>query len=504
MLSAFLLTVATFAVAAANAAQTRLSPPPYLNGLSVNGSVFEPYNTSSFVPLEDLSLLSITDFTTLRHPVFPQHSVRVKKSNFCDGSVAAYTGYIDVQARHLFFYFFESRHDPDTDDVLFWTNGGPGCSSSSGVFMELGPCKLNSPTNLTYNPYSWNERANVFFIDQPVGVGFSYAEYGETVTTTPEAAKDVAAFVAIFFEHFSKFKGRGFHMAGESYGGRYIPVFASAVYDQNTKLIEAGMTPINLTSIMIGNGLTNWATMIPSYYEIQCSNPLAAPVQDISTCVRMKQALGRCEDMLKTSCLDKFESIDCNGALLFCLAELDAPYYARNYNPYYLGRQCDGGVDDTMCYPITKDISAYLSRTDIRTLLGVDPSVPQTWVGCKKEIFDAFLAKQDELFQTQLYIAALLERGVRALIYVGANDYVCNWCAVTFDFMCPFCEWTGQDKFAAQPLIDWYVDGEIAGATRSSGNFTFASIYGAGHLAPYDKPKASMEMINRWMANQEL
>lgn len=36
--------------------------------------------------------------------------------------------------------------------------------------------------------------------------------------TTEEAAKDVAAFVAIFFEHFTKFRGRAFHMAGESYG----------------------------------------------------------------------------------------------------------------------------------------------------------------------------------------------------------------------------------------------------------------------------------------------
>jgi len=37
-------------------------------------------------------------------------------------------------------------------------------------------------------------------------------------STTEEAAKDIAAFVAIFFENFSKFKGRAFHMAGESYG----------------------------------------------------------------------------------------------------------------------------------------------------------------------------------------------------------------------------------------------------------------------------------------------
>lgn len=34
--------------------------------------------------------------------------------------------------------------------------------------------------------------------------------------------------------------------------GRYIPAFASYVYDANARLIEAGATPINLDSIMIG------------------------------------------------------------------------------------------------------------------------------------------------------------------------------------------------------------------------------------------------------------
>ena len=34
--------------------------------------------------------------------------------------------------------------------------------------------------------------------------------------------------------------------------GRYIPVFAAEIYDQNTKLVDAGLTPINLTSVMIG------------------------------------------------------------------------------------------------------------------------------------------------------------------------------------------------------------------------------------------------------------
>ena len=38
-----------------------------------------------------------------------------------------------------------------------------------------------------------------------------------TQDSTLEAAQDIAAFVAIFFEHFTKFRGRPFHMAGESY-----------------------------------------------------------------------------------------------------------------------------------------------------------------------------------------------------------------------------------------------------------------------------------------------
>ena len=102
-------------------------------------------------------------------------------------------------------------------------------------------------------------------------------------STTEEAAKDIAAFVAIFFAHFSKFEGRGLHLSGESYAvrsvleidhkygrqiyitqGRYLPVFASAIYDQNPLLVEAGLHPINLTSVIIGNGFTDWPTMMSS------------------------------------------------------------------------------------------------------------------------------------------------------------------------------------------------------------------------------------------------
>ena len=164
-------------------------------------------------------------FTRFEHPLFPRHSVRVKESRFCDGAVRcvspprtqvylssrgsnltrpasrAYTGYIDVETRHLFFYFFESRRDPDADDVVFWINGGPGGSSAIGLFMEhgersslwrdlyvayadrvsLGPCRASGPNSTERFEHSWNEYANVLFVDQPVGTGFSYADHGEYV-----------------------------------------------------------------------------------------------------------------------------------------------------------------------------------------------------------------------------------------------------------------------------------------------------------------------------------
>ena len=51
------------------------------------GTKFDSYDAELFAPLEDLSLLSTTEFTTLGHPAFPKYDVRIKKSNFCDGTV---------------------------------------------------------------------------------------------------------------------------------------------------------------------------------------------------------------------------------------------------------------------------------------------------------------------------------------------------------------------------------------------------------------------------------
>ncbi|EMD33573.1 hypothetical protein CERSUDRAFT_117687 [Gelatoporia subvermispora B] len=462
--------------------------------------VSDVHDIRKFVPLGSLTNIPSTEFTVLDHPLFPHHSVRIKKSSLCDGAPPAYTGYIDNEARHLFFYFFESRSDPDKDEVIFWTNGGPGGSSAFGLFMELGPCRVITSDNVTSNPFSWNANANIFFVDQPIGVGFSYAEHGEAVDNSIDAGRDIAIFSAIFFEHFTKFQGRAFHMAGESYGGRYIPVFAAQLLELNENLVEAGITPVNLSSVMIGNGCTEWPSMTSSYYNMQCQNISVPPIQDIKTCVAMKHRLSLCEKMM-ARCDVAFNPIDCEATTQYCYELLMTPLVESGYNPYDISELCDGPFKETLCYPITRQIETFLNRPDIQLKLGIDDAARNYSLG-NHDVGLAFERRHDDIFPTQYYIASLLERGIRALIYVGANDWICNW--IGNERMTLGLEWSGRDEFVSQPLQKWQVDGHAVGLTRSAGPLTFATLFGAGHMVPYNKPKESLELVKRWLASEAL
>ena len=92
--------------------------------------------------------------------------------------------------------------------------------------------------------------------------------------------------------------------------GRFLPVFASVIYDQNTRLVNAGLEPINLASLMlgilrsnsdspacvdtvIGNGLTDSLTMTLARYDMMCTKTSLDPILDIGTCVSLKKTASR-------------------------------------------------------------------------------------------------------------------------------------------------------------------------------------------------------------------
>jgi hypothetical protein len=75
----------------------------------------------------------------------------------------------------MFFWYFESRKNTKKAPLSLYLGGGPGASSLGGATMENGPCYINADSNsTTLNPWSWNNKVNMLYVDQPVQVGFSY------------------------------------------------------------------------------------------------------------------------------------------------------------------------------------------------------------------------------------------------------------------------------------------------------------------------------------------
>lgn len=87
--------------------------------------------------------------------------------------------------------FVESLSKPSTDPVIFWFDGGPGISSMVGLFKGLGPL-YQVPTEDTFrvNPYTWAAQANMMFIENPAGVGFSYSATLEDTYQNDWSASD--------------------------------------------------------------------------------------------------------------------------------------------------------------------------------------------------------------------------------------------------------------------------------------------------------------------------
>ena len=150
---------------------------------------------------------------------------------------------------NLFYWFFESRSDPSTDPLVVWLTGGPGCSSELALFLENGPFIINGTATPTYNPYGlcffvllslnnlytslvcslplhslllpsgWNSFANLLYIDQPAGTGFSYvtSPFGY-VTNERQIATEIWNLIREFYALYPQYSKLDLYIVGESYG----------------------------------------------------------------------------------------------------------------------------------------------------------------------------------------------------------------------------------------------------------------------------------------------
>lgn len=402
-------------------------------------------------------------------------------------TVTQYSGYLDNEEddKHLFYWFFESRNDPKNDPVILWLNGGPGCSSLTGLFMELGPSSVGEDGKLIYNPSSWNANASVIFLDQPVNVGYSYS--GGSVRNTVAAGKDVYALLTLFFKQFPQYAKQPFHISGESYAGHYIPVFASEILSHKNR-------NINLQSILIGNGLTDGFTQYEYYRPMACGDGGWPAVLSEQECAGMDNALPRCQSMIQ-SCYDSESVWSCVPASIYCNNALIGAYQRTGQNPYDVRVKCKGS---SLCYDELDWIQKYLNRQDVMEALGAEVS---SYDSCNFDINRNFLFAGDWMQPFHRLVPGILKE-IPVLIYAGDADFICNWLGNLA--WTEKLEWPGQKKYAKAPLEDLKLveDGSKIGSVKSSGNFTFLRLHAGGHMVPYDQPVASLDMLNRWLAGE--
>jgi len=396
------------------------------------------------------------------------------------GHHAGYYRLPDTKDARMFYFFFESRKNKSSDPVVIWLTGGPGCSSELALFYENGPFHIAKNLSLLWNDFGWDQASNLIYVDQPTGTGFSYSS-NENDTRHDETgvSNDLYNFLQGFFKLHPQYKKNDFYITGESYAGHYIPAFAARV-NQGNKANEG--IHINLKGFAIGNGLTDPIIQYKAYPDFALAMKLINQSDYTSIVTELvpscEQASTICGDDGGDSCTNAYQT--CNNIFN------EIVDITGGINYYDIRKQCVG----QLCYDFSY-MENLLNQQKVKDALGVGDI---DFVSCSSTVYEAMLT--DWMRNLEDGIPALLEDGIKMLVYAGEYDLICNWLG-NFKWVNAMA-WTGQKDFVAAPNVSFVVDGAEKGLMKSHGPLTFLKVHDAGHMVPMDQPKAALEMLRRW------
>lgn len=421
---------------------------------------------------------------------------------------ATYSGYLSAGAgKHLHYLMYSSQGSPSSDPVVLWMNGGPGCSSLEGAFAENGPLWVApGGASLVVNNYSVNTFATQIFLEAPICVGFSYEDSGACASSDTSTAEDNLNALISFFAAFPELAANDFWISGESYAGIYIPTLAYNVVQYNAK----GSGPrINLKGILVGNGcLGNDVGICGNGGYGDYLSYLQLYGHGFVRDADWRNILSLCGDFSN-------ESPACQNALG------DAGNAVGNINVYYLYdgiyRSCAYGpldaprngsgkaiarrpirsgslasrmLQDLPCNT-DADLETYLNTPAVQTALHVKST---SWAICSNIFYTS--DQPDE--RAVIYPALIEGAGLRVLIYNGDADA----CVPHTDNEW----WTQSMNYTVNtPWTAWNSESTIGGyyVSYRDGNFTYASVRGAGHMVPQTQPIAALTLFQTWITGQQ-
>ncbi len=429
-------------------------------------------------------------------------------------NLVQYSGYLDVStSKKIHYWMIESENDPTNDPVVFWTNGGPGCSGLLGLLTEQGPFKPTVDGQLEMNEWRWNKIANMVFVEQPVGVGYSYSTNSDDYRIgDDQAAKDNLQLVLSFLERFPQYRSNPLYISSESYGGHYMPTWAKQIVEYNKNV--SSDPKINFKGFLVGNPYLD-------YYS--------------GSGAEMEALWAR--QMIPKPSWDKYVSNGCTTSVgllnnsACSTMMLEFMYMTANSNPYALDYptcvtaqqswmsdfifnrskvknglfgsklQAHPGVSLKEDYQPCEDNYAtdYMNRMDVKTALHVNKDID--WEECSRTVKYEMADKMKSVVHLYRELIDDKEANLNILIYSGDDDGVCATqytSHIVFDVL-------GYHPSSYWKL--WKVDGQTAGYitqfntpwSRDS-RFAYSTVHFAGHEVPTYKPKEAYKLFESYIS----
>ncbi|XP_054157694.1 probable serine carboxypeptidase CPVL [Oppia nitens] len=88
----------------------------------------------------------------------------------------------------------------------------------------------------------------------------------------------------------------------------------------------------------------------------------------------------------------------------------------------------------------------------------------------------------------------------KVLIYTGNVDIIVS--APATENYIRTIQWSKAQQYSRAQRVIWKVDNQIAGYVRQVGGLVQAVVRNAGHFVTYDKPKAGLDLITRFVKNK--
>ncbi|PWA56515.1 serine carboxypeptidase-like 25 [Artemisia annua] len=417
-----------------------------------------------------------------------------------------FSGYVTVNhvaGRALFYWLTETPDKPLTKPLVIWLNGGPGCSSVAyGASEEVGPFRINKGAKgLHLNKFSWNNVANVLFLETPAGVGFSYSNRSSDLLDTGDrrTSEDSLQFVIRWMERFPRYKNREVYIAGESYAGHYVPQLARQITRHNS---NSHSNSINLKGIMVGNAVTdnyydNLGTVTYWWSHAMISDKTYH--QLINTCdFKRQKNSNECESLYSYAMDQEFGNIDqyniyappCNNSDGSHHSGATRQTMRLPHRPKQMPRQLSGYDPCTESYA-----EVYYNRQDVQKAFHANTThIPYKWTACSETLNRNW--NDTEASILPIY-RELMAAGLRIWVFSGDVDSVVPVTATRYAL--------AQLKLKTKvPWYPWYVKKQVGGWTEVYEGLTFATVRGAGHEVPLFKPRAALQLLVSFLKGQPL